>query len=308
MQIVVAEDDRVSRTMISRTLEKWGYSVHEAADGRDAWEMLQETKSQLLVTDWEMPVMDGLELCRRVRAAPLPYYVYIILATSKGLKEDTIEGRRSGADDFLAKPFEREELQVRLRVAERIITLESQLREARSRLEIMASIDDLTGVANRRAVLKRLHEELSRAARDHTDLSVVMADIDHFKNLNDTWGHAAGDHVLKEIVARFVQEGREYDVVGRVGGEEFVVILPQTSLAQAEHRAERLRSGVARKPVILANGTTVDVRVSLGVACAVGGNAPNTDVLLAGADRALYRAKDQGRNRVETEPDLGRAA
>ncbi len=299
MQVVVAEDDRVSRTMIVRTLAKWGYTVHESANGREAWKALQESKAQLLVTDWEMPVMDGVELCRSVREAALPYYVFIILVTSKGQKEEIIEGLRSGADDFLAKPFDRDELQVRLRVAERIVALESQLREARARLEVMASMDDLTGVANRRAVLKRLQEEIARSRREHTDLSVLMADIDHFKRLNDTWGHAAGDHVLKEVVERFVREGREYDVVGRVGGEEFLMILPRTSLEHAAERAERMRARVARDAVVLEDGTEVSVRVSLGVACVPAGRIVSVEALLATADRALYRAKECGRDRVE---------
>jgi diguanylate cyclase (GGDEF)-like protein len=303
LKVVVAEDDPVSRTMLVRILSKWGFRAIEAQNGEEAWIKLGETKAQFLVTDWAMPVMDGVELCTKIRESSFPYYVYIVLLTSKNEKDEVVRGLRAGADDYLTKPFDREELKARLRSGQRIVTLESQLLEAQRKLELKATIDDLTGVFNRRAILARLREELSRAEREHYDLSIAMVDIDRFKRINDGYGHAAGDFVLQEVVNRLLSGAREYDTIGRLGGEEFVIVLPNASLARAHSMAERLRVRVSTSPVVFEGGRTIDVTVSIGVSCAVSAQIESLENLLAAADAALYRAKKAGRNRVEVATD-----
>lgn len=300
MAVVVAEDDPVARMMLARILSKWGYEVTDVENGQEAWDALLQTKARLLVTDWTMPVMTGVDLSRKIREGDLPYYVYVVLLTSRDDKSEILEGFHAGADDYLTKPFDRDELRARVRAGERIVTLEAELREARSRLEIMATTDELTGIANRRAALNRLQEALARAARTGTDLNLVMMDLDRFKNLNDTHGHAAGDVVLKEFVARLKPHLREYDVFGRIGGEEFVVVLPDMDLATGKIVAERLRTQVSGTPIQLPDGTEVQVTVSAGICAAPRGKAESVDAFLAAADAALYRAKSAGRDRIET--------
>jgi diguanylate cyclase (GGDEF)-like protein len=300
MSVVVAEDDPVARMMLARILAKWGYVVTDVENGQEAWDALLATRARLLVTDWTMPVMSGVDLSRKIREGGLPYYVYVVLLTSRDDKSEILEGFQAGADDYLTKPFDRDELQARVRAGERIVTLEADLREARGRLEIMATTDELTGIANRRAALSRLQEALARAARTGTDLNLVMMDLDRFKNLNDTHGHAAGDVVLKEFVARVKPHLREYDVFGRIGGEEFVVVLPDMDLSTGTRVAERLRSEVSGDPIRLPTGADVRITVSAGICAAPRGKAESIDALLAAADAALYRAKAAGRDRVET--------
>jgi two-component system chemotaxis response regulator CheY len=313
--VVVAEDDRSYLRRLTGILERSGYTPHAARDGDEAWALLMQTKAQLLVTDWTMPGMSGVELCRKVKSANLPYYVYSIVLTSRREEQEIVEGFNSGADDYLTKPVNSAELKARIQVGARIVRLESKLRDRESvlrdrekelqvlvrRLEVMVSTDDLTGVANRRALLARLTEELAQARRTGHDLSVAMIDIDRFKRLNDTYGHAAGDLVLREIVNRVLGAKREYDIVGRLGGEEFVVILPELALEEAVAVAERLRAQVADAPFVLSSGSRLSATFSVGVASAPAGRAESIDSLLAAADRALYRAKERGRNRVEID-------
>jgi diguanylate cyclase (GGDEF)-like protein len=299
-RVVVAEDDRSSRRILTRVLSKWGYEVFEAENGEEGWSRLTESGAPVLITDWQMPGMTGLELVERLRSGFLPYYVYTILLTSKGDTEEVVQGFQSGVDDYLTKPFKWEELRARLRAGQRIVTLESALREARVRLEIMASTDELTGVANRRAVLRRLAEMTAMSSRSKHDVSVAMIDIDKFKRLNDTFGHAAGDYVLRETVRRLAVAKREYDIIGRIGGEEFVVLLPETGLEDAKAVAERLRAGVADNEFLVNGKQPVNVTISCGVSSAANGQCDSVDSLLALADAALYRAKAAGRNRVES--------
>jgi diguanylate cyclase (GGDEF)-like protein len=297
LHVVVAEDDPLARTMLTRILSKWGYQVDDVENGQLAWEALERTGARLLITDWAMPFMTGVDLCRRIRTGILPAYVYTILLTSKDDKEAILEGFSSGADDYLTKPFDRDELRARVRAGERIIKLETELREARGRLEIMASTDELTGIANRRAALSRLQEALARCARVRENLVLIMLDIDHFKKLNDTCGHAAGDAVLREFVLRVKSQLREYDVLGRIGGEEFLAVLPGITLEVGTAVAERVRHAVASMP-FLVPGADIHVTVSLGLSAANPDAVPTVDSLMQLADEALYRAKKNGRNQV----------
>lgn len=299
MDILVADDDTTSRQILAAVLRKWGYTVRLAKDGTEAWEQLQDLKApRLAVLDWMMPGMDGVEICRRLRSEQpsRAHYTYVLLLTAKGAKGDVVEGMEAGADDYLVKPFDPQELRVRLRAGQRIIELQEQLQSAQEELRRQSMTDPLTGILNRRAVLDRLETEMARASREGRPLGLVALDIDHFKAVNDTWGHLTGDEVLREVACRARAALRAYDVFGRVGGEEFLVVLPGTDIASAAKVSERLRQSLCAQPVPSAKGP-INVTASLGATVWVYGEG--VDPLLDRADRALYLAKEKGRNRVE---------
>src|SRR5277367_4315826 len=244
MRILIADDSIVSRHLLDATLRKWGYEVVVACDGLEAWNHLQgEEAPKLAILDWVMPGLTGPEVCRRVRehAQDKESYTYILLLTSKGLREDLIEGMEAGADDYLTKPFDQHELKVRLRAGTRIIDLQRELVAAREALREQATKDFLTRIWNRSSVLEILQRELMRGARERRPVSVLLADIDRFKLINDTFGHFAGDAVLKEFARRMQASMRTYDAIGRYGGEEFLIILPGCDQLCTSGQAERLR-------------------------------------------------------------------
>ena len=299
MRVLVAEDDRVTLRVLESRLRRWGYEVTAAKNGREAWEVLQEDDCpRLTLLDWMMPEMDGIEVCRKVRKLVPEPYRYIIMLTARGSQEDVIEGLEAGADDYLAKPVDMQELKVRLRAGERIVDLQAQLVHARNTLEFQASHDMLTGLWNRTAILDAVDRELSRAARQQARLALVMADLDHFKNVNDSHGHPAGDAVLRHIAGRLRDGMRRYDLVGRYGGEEFLFILPGCDVSQAALQTDRLRRLVSDAPVEH-EGLEIPVTVSMGVSVFDGAGEADSDGLVKKADQALYRAKENGRNRVE---------
>src|SRR5262245_55163291 len=227
MKVLIAEDDVVSRRLLEAMLMRWGYEVAVTHNGLDAWEMLRgPTPPPMAILDWMMPGMDGVEVCRKVRQRGQEPYIYLLLLTTKGRKENIVEGLDAGADDYLTKPFDPHELQVRLRTGKRIITLQAELIEAREELRVQAMYDPLTGVWNRRAILQVLGSELARSRREGLSLAVVIADLDHFKRINDTYGHMVGDTALCEAASRMQALLRPYDAIGRYGGEEFLMILP----------------------------------------------------------------------------------
>jgi two-component system cell cycle response regulator len=299
-RVLVAEDDAMFRRILQSWLENWGYRVTIAEDGARAWEILQhELPPQLLILDWMMPAINGLELCRKVRDRNQVPYQYILLATAKDAKQDLVRGLEAGADDYLTKPFDKSELQARLRACNRILTLQDDQIRAHEQLRFQATHDTLTGVWNRGAILETLRRELDRAARSKTATGLLMLDIDHFKNINDTYGHLIGDAVLKEVTQRIIKAVRGYDSVGRYGGEEFVIVLPGCSREQIDHGAERIRSAVDNGPIV-ASESKVSVTVSIGAAVTTvekHGLISDTE-MLAAADSALYRAKKIGRNRT----------
>ncbi len=299
-RVLVAEDDAMFRRILQSWLENWGYLVTIAEDGARAWDILQqEPPPQLLILDWMMPAMNGLELCRKVRECNQTPYQYILLATAKDAKQDLVRGLEAGADDYLTKPFDKSELQARLRACNRILTLQDDQIQAHLQLRFQATHDALTGVWNRSEILETLRRELERAARSKSATGLLMLDIDHFKKINDTHGHLTGDVVLKEVTQRIIHAVRGYDSVGRYGGEEFVIVLPGCTREQIEHGAERIRSAVDDSP-IAANESTVSVTVSIGAAVTTveqHGLISDTE-MLAAADSALYRAKKIGRNRT----------
>ena len=302
MKILVADDDRFSRMVLCRTLRSWGYEVEEASDGVAAAEALSRPDGpQLGVVDWMMPGLDGPEVCRRVREANAEPYRYLMLLTSRNRREDLVEGLNSGADEYLSKPFDPLELQARLRIGRRLLDLQAQLIEARDALHDQATRDGLTGLHNRTAILDALHEELARAARRKAGVGVLLVDLDHFKSINDTWGHLAGDAVLREASRRMEDVVRTYDRVGRYGGEEFLAVLPDCSREALLEVGERVRAVVSASPVY-AEGTSIPVTASVGAAWISGACA--SDALVREADEALYAAKRAGRNQVVMGSDV----
>ncbi|MFQ5830397.1 MAG: diguanylate cyclase [Candidatus Methylomirabilia bacterium] len=298
MKILVAEDDLAVRSLLRAALVQWGYEVLVASDGVEAWHMLQaEDPPRLAILDWLMPGVDGLEVCRRVRQSEQEPYIYIILLTGKGGKEDVIKGMKAGADDYLSKPFNPHELQVRLRAGKRILDLQAELIAAREALREQATHDALTGLWNRRAILDLLNQELVRAGREGRSVAVVIADLDHFKRVNDTYGHLVGDAVLRETARRIRASLRPYDAIGRFGGEEFLIVLPGCDESSGVKQAERLRERIGGE-VMEASEARLSVTSSFGVAVSDSKRAADADALIRVADAALYRAKWGGRNRV----------
>ena len=294
--ILVAEDDPIFRRLLQSRLQNWGYHVITAKDGAEAWELLQQAETpDLLILDWMMPGIDGLELCRRIRSKERDRYQYILLLTGKDEKQDVVNGLNSGADDYLTKPFDIGELEARLRAGKRILSLQQELIQAREDLRFQATHDALTGLWSRGAALDLLRSELRRAVRPHTSTGILMADLDHFKSINDTYGHLIGDAVLKEASRRISQAVRSYDFVGRYGGEEFLTILSKCTMDDLQTVAERMRCAVADTPISTSAG---DIKVTVSIGAVVAPvNAPDLE-MLGIADSALYEAKHSGRNRV----------
>jgi diguanylate cyclase (GGDEF)-like protein len=265
-----------------------------------AWEALQaEGAPQLAILDWMMPGMDGVEVCRKVRERKTGRPPYIILLTALDDKASIVAGLDAGANDYVGKPYDPDELRARIEVGRRFVELHEELAEARRELEIQARTDRLTGVINRGAIISHLEQEIERAQREGGLLGLGMLDIDHFKKVNDVHGHAAGDEVLREVVRRSVSVLRRYDVFGRVGGEEFLVVVPGADARELEEVLQRIRQAIAKTPIAVA-GREIAVTVSLGGATRAGDSA---DELIARADDALYAAKVAGRDRVSMAAD-----
>jgi two-component system, cell cycle response regulator len=299
LKALVAEDSPTFRLALERMLKKWGYDVVLAENGLAAWDILQaEDSPRLALLDWMMPGLDGVEVCRRIRELNREPYIYIILLTAKNTAEELVEGMEAGADDYLTKPVNSHELRVRLRAGRRIIDLQEELVTAREALRQHATRDALTGLWNRNSMTEILARELKRARRESNALSVIMADLDHFKNVNDTLGHAAGDAVLFEAARRMNQCIRPYDAACRYGGEEFLMILPGCGIAGAVNRAQDVRTAIAQAPFQIPEGS-VNVTCSLGVASTGGVCGFDAALLVREADEALYAAKRNGRDRVE---------
>jgi diguanylate cyclase (GGDEF)-like protein len=298
MRILIAEDEAISRRLLQRKLEQWGYDVVAAVDGTEAWAFLQEPDApRMAVLDWVMPGLDGPEICRRVREVGREPYTYLILLTRYDEKDKLVVGMHAGADDFLTKPFDDQELEMRLRAGRRIIELQEQLIATREALRRQATRDPLTEVYNRRAILERLGGFLDRARREGHSVGALLVDLDHFKRVNDTYGHLAGDAVLREAARRMGAMLRAYDVVGRYGGEEFLVVVPGVDAATSLIVADRLRDAISRTPIDSGEGK-LTITCSVGVAISSPGGPLEPEALIQAADRALYRAKADGRDRV----------
>jgi diguanylate cyclase (GGDEF)-like protein len=292
LKVLIADDDPLSLLYLQDALLDWGYEVLTATDGLRACEILKQPDAPMLaVIDWMMPGMDGIDVCRQVRETVKDRYIYLIMLTTRSETEFVVEAMNAGADDFIGKPFNAEELQVRVRAGRRISELEQQLR-------LKASHDALTGIYNRGALLEILDKELVRHGRDARPVAIIFGDLDHFKRINDEHGHLAGDAVLREVSRRVGAVLRPYDSLGRYGGEELMIVLPSCDQDGALEVAERVRAVVAGQPVATAFGA-IPSSLSIGIAVAEGSAAVSTQKLIQMADEALYRAKLAGRNRVE---------
>jgi diguanylate cyclase (GGDEF)-like protein len=307
MRILLAEDSAFYHRMISNYLTQWGFDLVSAKDGKQAWKVLRNPEGpRLALLDWMLPEIEGIELCRRLRTgAEGAGYVYTVLITSKNQKHEMLEAMDAGADDFLSKPFDPAELKARIQVGKRIVELQQKLVSANDALRVAATHDLLTRIWNRGEVLAFLGRELARARRGAGPVNVVLVDVDHFKNINDELGHHVGDLVLTELAKRFSRSLREYDGVGRYGGEEFLLVMSGCDLATATRRANEIRTSLLIEPLASAAGAGA-VTVSMGVALAEPGET--VEDLLRRADEALYRAKRGGRNRVESSNDVLAAA
>jgi two-component system cell cycle response regulator len=299
IRVLAAEDNPVFQSMLRSMLAKWGYDPVIARDGLEAWRALDSDNApRLAILDWMMPGMDGVEICRRVRAAAREPYIYLVLLTARSESQDLVEGMEAGADDYLTKPFVAHELRVRLRAGRRILDLQTELMATREALRVQATHDALTGIPNRAGVLDALHTELCRASREGGAMAVLMGDVDRFKSINDAYGHQTGDEILREAAHRMKSAMRAYDMVGRYGGEEFLAVLPGCHAEGARAQGERIRASFAAE-TFLARGESLPVTCSFGVSWREVADPSDADALIREADMALYAAKANGRNRVE---------
>jgi diguanylate cyclase (GGDEF)-like protein len=320
-QIILAEDEPASRVLLTRQLQQIGYEVVACCDGQEALEAIQAAGSGVVIADWMMPEIDGVELCRIVReqhALEALGMVYYILLTAHSEKENVIRGLDAGADDYLAKPYHPKELFARIRAGVRFLEMHAQMVQGQievhkanaqlatlnRQLERLANTDTLTGLANRRRAFERLHEAWALAERKDRPLSCIMLDIDHFKRVNDNYGHKIGDTVLTAVSNALRQQVRQYDICGRIGGEEFLVICPESDCDGIRVLAERIRTTIADLPIDV-DGRSPRVTISAGVAERRPSH-DSVDALLAEADAMLYLAKENGRNQVWVADDTGK--
>jgi two-component system, cell cycle response regulator len=293
MKILLVEDSQVERHNIGAHLTEWGLDFVAVGTGTEAVKLLEGLEPpSLALLDWMLPGLDGIEVCRRIReSSARGGYVYTVMLTAKNRKQDLLLAMAAGADDYLAKPVDPSELRARILVGKRILELQQSLRFA-------ATHDFLTNLLNRSEIMAAVGRELSRSGRQGKPATVIMADIDHFKHINDSLGHAAGDEVLKEVAVRLKSDLRPYDVVGRYGGEEFLIILPGCELSVGARRADEIRNRVAKDPIMTPFGTT-SATVSMGVTATSPEQGHSLSDLLHEADVSMYAAKKNGRNRVE---------
>ena len=298
MKILIADDELTMQTILTSGLARLGYEVEVASNGKQAWEALQRPDApEMAILDWQMPGMTGVDICQRLRQRKDSHYVYVILLTGLDTLNDLVAGFEAGADDYMTKPFKAAELNARLRSGRRVLDLQRELLAAQEQLKVLANYDSLTNLWNRRFILERLVEELVRADRDNSSLGIVVADIDHFKHINDTLGHATGDEALQEVAKRLTAAIRPYDSLGRYGGEEFLLVVPNCEIAESITVAERVRQALCATPITTSRGELA-VTASFGVSATVAGQPADARALIVAADRALYRAKVEGRNRV----------
>jgi diguanylate cyclase (GGDEF)-like protein len=297
MKVLIAEDDLVSSKILQKNLVNWDYEVVLAHNGAAAWQALQDGDLRLAILDWMMPGMDGVEVCRQIRRRKKYKYTYIILLSAKDRKPDIIMGLSSGADDYMTKPVNFLELRARLKTGKRIIELEDKLLFTQNQLKDIASRDGLTKIWNRTESIRFLNEELERGRREKIPTGVIMLDIDHFKRINDEYGHSVGDLALLKVVSRLKGKVRTSDKLGRYGGDEIIIILPNCPRAEIKKVGERLRLAVGHRR-IKTELNTIPITISVGCSTSdLPGNS-TSEKLIKTADRALLKAKELGRNSV----------
>lgn len=301
--VLIVDDDPLVLARLQSLVATAGYGVHAVTSGSDALQWLEQSPASIVITDLTMPGMDGLELCRRIRTRQWPGYVYLILLTVRDEEQDILAGLDAGADDYLSKRMSAAHFTARLHTAKRILALEYSLRSALEAKRQLAMTDALTGIYNRRYFLRHLSRELKRAQRFGGDVSLLLLDIDHFKRINDSYGHAVGDNVLKAMTkacGKCLQ--RETDWCARLGGDEFAVVLEGTSLAAAGDYANVLLRAISGVSVETPSGP-VKVTVSIGVSGLLSaglGGSVTVQSMIESADSCLYASKLRGRNRVTT--------
>ena len=296
MRVLVAEDDLTSRTILTAILQKWGYEVVSAVDGEQALELLKQPEApRLALLDWSMPSLSGIEVCSRLRENQVYDSIYIIILTAKSEKQNIVEGLNAGANDYIVKPYDNDELQARINVGKRMVETQAELENAKSALIHEAMHDSLTGIYNRKAILDFLKKELSRTIRTGGILGLGMCDLDHFKNINDKYGHQTGDEVLKGFTRIINANLRDYDLIGRYGGEEFLIVLPTIGDTKKHLVFKRLCKAVSDTKIPTRSGD-ISITVSIGVTQSDGKDS--VDEILTKADNALYKAKGMGRNCV----------
>ncbi|MGA8766028.1 MAG: diguanylate cyclase [Candidatus Acidiferrales bacterium] len=301
--VLVADDSPIYRKLVEHALAEDSCPVSFASSGHQAIEIFEREHPDLVITDWVMPDLTGIELCQRIRTGAQSSYTYIIILTSNAEKENVVKGLSAGADDYLTKPFHRDELLARVHVGRRLIDLHRQIEAKNRLLEELALTDPLTGLPNRRAIEDWSARQLSGAARHGFPMWVVLIDLDHFKSVNDTYGHDAGDTVLKKFGEVLRDNTRLSDISGRIGGEEFLLVLTHADEKNVLVVVDRIRKQLAAEQFEW-NGSVINVTASFGAAGFSGKKAPEFSHLVKQADAALYRAKDLGRNRIEFEPVL----
>jgi diguanylate cyclase (GGDEF)-like protein len=298
IRVLVADDSAVSRKLVEHTLNEKLYSLVFAKSGRETVDLFAEHHPALVIVDWIMPDLTGIEICKHIRSKTQASYTYIILLTGKSEKESVVEGLAAGADDYLTKPFHPEELIARVGVGLRIMRLQREIEVKNAMLEELALTDPLTSLPNRRAIENWAARQLSGAARYGFSFWVALADLDHFKTVNDTYGHDAGDTVLKAFSHILKTKSRSSDICGRIGGEEFLFVLTHATKEDAKRVIECVRAELEATKFNF-NGNSLTVTASFGLAGFSGTRAPDFNRLVAQADLALYSAKRLGRNRLE---------
>ncbi len=303
--ILIAEDNPVSRMLLEKTLIKAGYEVATVTNGREALESFKKKFFPIVLTDWMMPEMDGPQLCNAIRKNISTGYVFIFMLTAKGSTGDMVAGLEAGADDYLTKPFNRDELIARLNTATRVLKLEKSLKDANEEIRTLSITDPLTKCYNRTFMDEQFPKELKRAIRYNHPISLVMVDIDYFKKVNDKYGHQAGDEVLKDLVRSINKLIRsDVDWLARFGGEEFLVVFPETAFERAEALAERLRRNISQKTIHIKE-KEIRITASFGVSGFTSSDSIKEishEAMISLADRFLYQAKEEGRNRVVGRP------
>jgi diguanylate cyclase (GGDEF)-like protein len=297
IKVLIAEDDPVSCRILEKNIKDWGYEVIIANNGQDAWQAFQKVEIRMAILDWMMPKIDGVQLCQKVRHQGKDTYTYIILLTSRDQQEDIVEGLSSGADDYIVKPFNTLELKARLQTGKRIIDLQTQLLQSKKQLEELATQDSLTKLWNRATIIQHLEEELHRSLREEKPVGTILVDIDYFKNINDTYGHHVGDEVLVKVSSLLRKHIRPYDKIGRYGGDELLVVLPNCILSSVKDIAERLRKTVSMKKIKTEIGS-IDVTLSMGGISSEDQTPLSAESLIKASDHALYQAKRNGRDCV----------